>query len=206
MSSEQESKKEKGRPKTFCRVAALEAAMGVFCQKGYEATSVAQLGAAMKMNPPSLYNAFGDKEGLFVEVLEHYNRPFTDWLRANFLAEPDTKKAIQLLFDHVKNLNTQKNALGCLIVNSAIHSGIKRSRISEKIKELHAEKEEIIFERLLEGQAAREIRADVNIRQLTCYLSGLMQGASAMARGQQNPQAVRDMLVFGFESVMSMIR
>ena len=64
--------KQRGRPRSFDRDAALERAMEVFWRQGYEATSINDLTAAMGINPPSLYAAFGDKERLFLEAVERY--------------------------------------------------------------------------------------------------------------------------------------
>src|SRR5438552_101336 len=61
--------KPRGRPREFDREAALEQAIDVFWRHGYEATSVSDLTAAMNINPPSLYAAFGDKEKLFLEAV-----------------------------------------------------------------------------------------------------------------------------------------
>src|SRR4051812_12815037 len=62
----------RGRPLSFDRAAALERAMHVFWERGYEAASIADLTAAMGITPPSLYTAFGDKEHLFLEAIEAY--------------------------------------------------------------------------------------------------------------------------------------
>ena len=62
-----------GRPRGFCTETALDRAMTVFWQKGYEGASLADLTGAMEINPPSLYAAFGSKEGLFRAVLERYD-------------------------------------------------------------------------------------------------------------------------------------
>ena len=62
----------RGRPLSFDRDAALEQAMHVFWERGYEAASIADLTAAMGITPPSLYTAFGDKEKLFLEAIERY--------------------------------------------------------------------------------------------------------------------------------------
>src|SRR5438552_2002737 len=64
--------KPRGRPREFDREAALERAIDVFWRHGYEATSVSDLTAAMNINPPSLYAAFGDKEKLFLQAVERY--------------------------------------------------------------------------------------------------------------------------------------
>ena len=65
-------KKARGRPRSFDREAALNAAMEVFWTKGYEAASISDLTSAMGINPPSLYAAFGDKEKLFLATIEQY--------------------------------------------------------------------------------------------------------------------------------------
>src|SRR3954469_13206977 len=64
--------KPRGRPRTFDRQAALEAAMTLFWRHGYEGTSIADLTSAMGFTPPTLYAAFGSKEQLYREVLAHY--------------------------------------------------------------------------------------------------------------------------------------
>jgi AcrR family transcriptional regulator len=63
-----------GRPREFDRDAALEAAMFLFWRKGFAATSMNDLCDAMGVRSPSLYAAFGSKEALYLEAIEHYVR------------------------------------------------------------------------------------------------------------------------------------
>src|SRR3984957_9970398 len=63
-----------GRPREFDREAALAAAMLVFWRKGFAATSMNDLCDAMGIRSPSLYAAFGSKEALYLEAVEHYVR------------------------------------------------------------------------------------------------------------------------------------
>ena len=61
-----------GRPREFNVDKALDRALVVFWRNGYEGASIADLTEAMGINPPSLYAAFGNKEGLFRKALDRY--------------------------------------------------------------------------------------------------------------------------------------
>ena len=71
--------KRRGRPPSFDRRAALDAATALFWRYGYDGTSIAVLTEAMGCTPPTLYAAFGSKAQLYREVLTHYrDRNFQD--------------------------------------------------------------------------------------------------------------------------------
>src|SRR5258706_8145264 len=61
-----------GRPRAFDVDEALDRALDVFWRQGYEGTALSDLTAAMGINRPSLYAAFGNKEELFGKVLDRY--------------------------------------------------------------------------------------------------------------------------------------
>ena len=64
--------KPRGRPRGFVPHQALDAAVKVFWSGGYEGASVSQLCRDMRMPKASLYQEFGDKEGLFLAAIGHY--------------------------------------------------------------------------------------------------------------------------------------
>src|SRR5262245_54161278 len=67
-----DNSKPRGRPRAFDMGAAVDKAMRLFHGRGYDAVGVAELGAALGVNPPSLYAAFGSKMGLFREAVARY--------------------------------------------------------------------------------------------------------------------------------------
>src|SRR5215475_2378797 len=69
-----------GRPRAFDADAALDQAMEVFWRHGYEGATIAQLTDAMGINPPSLYSAFGNKEGLLKAALDRYSAKRAAWM------------------------------------------------------------------------------------------------------------------------------
>ncbi len=68
----QNNKRAPGRPRAYEPDQVLDRALRVFWTKGYEATTVDDLTAAMGLSRPSLYNAYGDKEALFLRCMERY--------------------------------------------------------------------------------------------------------------------------------------
>src|SRR5579859_5816189 len=120
-----------GRPRCFCEDVALEAAMRVFWEKGYEGASLTDLTEAMGINRPSLYAAFGDKEALFLKVIEHYaNGPAS--YRRQALAEPTAHRVIEaLLRGSLKLLGDPHNPRGCLFVQG----GAACSTAAEPVKQ-----------------------------------------------------------------------
>src|ERR671918_521967 len=85
-----------GRPREFDLDEALERAMEVFWRQGYEGTSLGELTAAMGINRPSLYAAFGNKEALFRKALDRYVDERMAFIRAA-IEEPTARRAVEAL-------------------------------------------------------------------------------------------------------------
>ena len=62
----------KGRPRNFDPEQAVAAVLPIFMEKGFEGATFGELIAAMGINPPSFYAAFGSKEQLFRRVIDVY--------------------------------------------------------------------------------------------------------------------------------------
>src|SRR5690349_6465517 len=92
-----ETAAQRGRPPAFDPDAALDRAMHVFWAKGYEGASLSNLTRAMRINRPSLYAAFGNKEQLFKKVLDRYlDGPVAYFGKA--LAAPKARDVVEEIF------------------------------------------------------------------------------------------------------------
>src|SRR5271168_1293989 len=76
-----------GRPISFDKDAALEDAMLLFWERGFEGTSMADLSQGMGLNPSSIYAAFGDKQALFSLAVKRYMESRAQYA-TDALAEP----------------------------------------------------------------------------------------------------------------------
>src|ERR1700754_3553417 len=86
-----EEKRGRARPAAFDRCAALNAAMKLFWERGYEGTSFDDLTAAMGISASSFYNSFGSKERLYQEAIEAYMASADKWFTGELNADTDTR-------------------------------------------------------------------------------------------------------------------
>src|SRR5258708_21356603 len=112
-----------GRPRSFDPDTALDRAMHVFWAKGYEGASLSDLTRAMRINRPSLYAAFGNKEQLFRKVLDRYmDGPLAYFGKA--LAAPTARDVIeQIFFGAARMAGDPRFPSGCLMVQGALAVG-----------------------------------------------------------------------------------
>src|SRR4051794_3997112 len=95
----------KGRPRAFDPERALDRALRVFWEKGYEGASLPELTRAMGINRPSMYAAFGNKEALFRKAIDRYNEgPARHVSRA--FDEPTARRVAERLLEGTIELLT----------------------------------------------------------------------------------------------------
>src|SRR6266852_3492764 len=113
----------RGRPRAFDIDKALDRALGVFWRKGYEGTTLSDLTEAMGINRPSLYAAFGSKEGLFRKALDRYAEGPAAYVR-EALNEPTARAVAERLLGGAADLLTDpRHPRGCLAVQGALACG-----------------------------------------------------------------------------------
>lgn len=119
--------------KQFDEKIVLDKAMKVFWQFGYESASLDDIVKATGVKRGSLYNAFGNKEQLFLKVLDRYAEIFGAEVRTA-LENPDPKSAIAgLLEAHINRISDPNNPRGCLGVGACMSMVSNNEAIASKI-------------------------------------------------------------------------
>jgi TetR/AcrR family transcriptional repressor of nem operon len=173
------------RPREFDETAALDAALECFWRRGYEATSLRDLTAAMGLTAPSLYNAFGDKEKLFGRALERYlDRTTRDRLqRLERTLAP--KQAIESFFAEIIDHSVKdRQRKGCFLVNSALeiapHDSDCRAVIDAQFGDIEA-----FFTRCIrKAQADKTVPPHVDAGDAARLLLGVLLGIRVLARSK----------------------
>lgn len=174
-----------GRPRTFDDTEALDAALACFWGRGYEATSVRDLGEAMGISAPSLYNAFGDKQSLYRECLLHYGRTRTLPMLQHIERENPGIAALPAFFAEIVSRSvSDRERRGCFLVNSALEVAPHDSAMAEVVA-AHVNVIRGFLQRAVEaGLASGEIARPVDAAGAADLLMSVLLGIRVLARTQ----------------------
>ncbi len=171
------------RPLEFDETAALEAAIGCFWRRGYEATSVRELAASMGVSAPSLYNTYGDKHALFVQALEHYLDHTT---RARIKRLEDTlppKQAVRKFIEEIIDRSVgDHERRGCFLINSALEIAPHDAKLSALIADRLAEIERFFHRSIRRARAEGSVPRNRSAKDSARLLLGVLLGIRVLAR------------------------
>lgn len=174
---------ERGRPRNFDRDQALKKAMEVFWSKGYEGASLADLTEAMGINSPSLYGAFGSKEGLFREAVALY-RDTTGGSSRRALQEGATARdGVQaMLMAAAERYTAPGTPPGCMIVLGAPSGSVHHDSVGGFLCDNRREMQSRIQARLSAGVDNGELPASADLKGLAAFYTTVLHGMSIQAR------------------------
>ena len=172
-----------GRPREFDLDQALENALHVFWEKGYEGASMTDLTEAMGITRPSLYAAFGNKEELFRKALDRYLDGPAGYAKLA-LRQVTARSVVEaLLYGEVDAVTDPECPAGCLSVNGALTGGDTAESIKQELRTRRAEWEEDLRLRLEQAKAEGDLPAAADAAVLARYLTTMMQGIAVQAVG-----------------------
>lgn len=172
-----------GRPRSFDRDEALDRAMAVFWEHGYDATSIALLTTALGIGAPSLYAAFGDKRSLFVEAIDRYLRIDAAFTRRALAEEPRARDAVERLLREAAVAYTRPDRPhGCLVTSAATNCSPQSADIVAHLRDRRAASLRALTEKLAAAVRAGDLPPGTDPRALASFYAAVLKGMSAEAR------------------------
>ena len=179
--------------KSFDEQNAVENAMRVFWDKGYEATSISNLIESTGINRGSLYNAFGGKRQLFTQALLKYDTETRKAFLAELEALDDPKLAFKTLFDTLVQQANNDNAQpkGCFLINTSIeiasHDQEAKNIVTQGFIEFEA-----FFRRGIEvAQTRGDISSTINASITAKTLFSFVVAIRVLGRGVYNESSLQ---------------
>jgi AcrR family transcriptional regulator len=182
---------ERGRPRSFDRAAALRRAMEMFWAKGYEGTSMSDLTAAMGINSPSLYAAFGSKEALFREAVDLYGETEGTEIWSAIPEAPTAREAFERFLLATADAFTQPGKpRGCLIVLGALHASDASENVCRELREHRVRNLETLRDRLERAIEEGELPKGLDCLSVATFYASVQQGMSIQARDGASREAL----------------
>jgi AcrR family transcriptional regulator len=161
------SKRPPGRPKGFILDEALDRAVEMFWEYGYEGVDVERIARAVNVTKPALYRAFGDKSSLMLKAVERYAMTYIAPIMAAFQAEPDIHKAVITFCEAIVNNATGDGRCGCMMAAASMGR-------SERVAEIRS----FVANGLTAAadMFAERFEKEMKVGRLTCTPSAKMRG------------------------------
>jgi TetR/AcrR family transcriptional repressor for divergent bdcA len=182
----------RGRPRSFDRETALAVAQRLFHLKGYDALSVADLTAAIGINPPSFYAAFGSKAALYAEALRLYEK--NEGLDVETALAPSVPlvDGVAAILHQAADAYASGDAKGCMVIEGA------RGTVDPQAGAAARARLEASRRFMRDKIAARDLpQADI----LADYLMMALAGLSASARNGLPTERLRTLATMAADGV-----
>lgn len=173
----------RGRPRSFDREQALDQAMRVFWSKGFAGASMSDLTGAMGIASPSLYTAFGSKEGLYREAIHHYVAVH----EADFwgvMNAPTARESVEgLLRKAAEAFSTPDSPQGCMVLQTAMEGDELSPDLASSLCDLRSSNAATIARRVQRGIEEGDVAAGTDARAVADFYATVHKGLSVSAKG-----------------------
>ncbi len=177
------AKRAPGRPQAFLPEEALDRAVEMFWEHGYEGVDVERIAHAVHVTKPALYRAFGDKPTLLLKAVERYAITYGAPMIAAFQAEPDIHKAVTAFCEATAKTATGDARSGCMMAAAALGQSERVAEIRSYLAKGLTATADIFAQRFEQemkaGHLTRTLSARVRARALVDVMQGLLLRAKA---------------------------
>jgi TetR/AcrR family transcriptional regulator, transcriptional repressor for nem operon len=187
------------RPRDFDTDAVLAQAAAAFTVHGFHGTSLATLTSATGLGKQSLYNAFGDKEALYVQAINHAASCFAQVVDA-LDAAPSGLAAVQAFFSQLLGACLSADpAINNCIVSAGLLEGLEEDAINNKLRQTWGSTRQVLLNAVKRGQSDGSVRSDVAAAVLADSLMSLMGGLRVSARAVATKSQLKAVAQLGLE-------
>jgi AcrR family transcriptional regulator len=186
--------RKRGRPPAYDPDTALAGARDVFWSTGYEASSLDELSAAMAMNRPSVYGAFGDKETLYLKALARYRDDSVVAMREAL--DPVRPLRDGLARVYAKAIETYlagPQARGCFLIGTATTEAVGKDAVRDILRDSLRSFDRVIEDRMKLAVKRGELGPKAKPAALAAVASAIMHSLAVRARAGE-PRAVLEAL------------
>lgn len=189
----------RGRPREYDPTQALARARDAFWKNGYAGTSLDALSDATQMKRPSLYGAFGDKQDLYIKVLEAYAEASLSTLEAALAAQLPFAETLRRVYDGAIAFYTRGKgpARGCFLLSTGVAEAAISARAREVLSRTFRAFDGAIAGRIQAAVDRGELPAAVPPEDLARVATAVMHSIAVRARAGVPPAELEQLATNG---------
>jgi TetR/AcrR family transcriptional regulator, transcriptional repressor for nem operon len=180
------------RPIEFDRPKAVNRALALFWRQGYQATTLADLLAAMGIGRSSFYAAFTDKRSLYIECLDLFSVRTLKLLQGA-RAEMTPIDALQNFFERnfidVRGVGAVRGHWGCMLVNTVLEMAGVDDELTAHASD-HLAQMQRVFRACLQDAGAAPDRAEELAAMLMLFNEGIRVSSRRRLPDAQHLQSI----------------
>ncbi len=170
-----------GRVRQFDADDALDRALEVFWERGYEGATLPALTKAMGINRPSLYAAFGNKQQLFRKALERYQAGPQSFV-GEALKKPTARAVVETIFSGFVGMQRDRSgSRGCMIVSGALACGEEAEPVRRELARLRQATVAALRERFERALREADLPGGTDCATLSRYVATVLNGLAVQA-------------------------
>ncbi|WP_420967280.1 TetR/AcrR family transcriptional regulator [Bradyrhizobium sp. B120] len=167
---------------------ALDKAIKVFREQGYNATSIEDLTGAMGLASGSIYKAFKDKRAVFLAALDRYmllrNDQVASTARTKGSARERLRAVLGFYIDSAKGVEGRR---GCMVVGSAVELAIADREVATRVGATLARNEAFLADLIRQGQADGSVSGRIDPQDTARVMVCLTQGLRVVGKSGRAP-------------------
>ena len=189
-----------GRTRQFDLDEALDQALEVFWARGYQGATLPMLTKAMRINRPSLYAAFGNKEQLFRKALERYQTGPMSFL-AEALRKPTARAVVEAIFSgFVKMQRDRGKTRGCLVVSGALACGEEAEMLRRELAQMRQAIVKMLRGRFKQAVHDGDLSAGTDCATLARYIATVLNGLAVQSASGTTEKELRQVAALAMQA------
>jgi TetR/AcrR family transcriptional repressor of nem operon len=191
------------RTKEFNEDQALDKAIEIFWHKGYNGTSAQDLVTHLGLSRSSLYDTFGDKQKLFAQSLQRYQKNAQNQIVELFDQSENIKETLHDIFKQavIESLE-DRITKGCFMVNSSVELAMHDEEIAKIVKNNIQIMEEVFTTAIQKGQDSGHISKANSAKVLARFIFNNYSGIRVLARTGERDKQVYDDIIKAMFSIL----
>lgn len=183
------------KAKQFDETEVLMKAKELFCEKGYNGTSMDDLVQATGLSRSSIYDTFGDKHGLFLKSLNFYRCSQQGDLEKQCAKTESPKKKIRAIFDYtIRDILADKDRKGCLLINVSMELSSVDKEVAAVSQSNMEELEQVFSSLVKEGQSKGEISKKFTPKALGRHLYNSLMGLRVSGMNRPDADSLKEVV------------